>query len=267
LARGKSRNASIDETIQEANKIAATEIKEVVLTGVNIGDFGQGGDEDFFGLVKELDKIEGIDRYRISSIEPNLLSNEIIDFCLRSAKRFVPHFHIPLQSGSDLLLEAMRRKYNSSLYRNRIELIKSTNPNTCIGVDVIVGFPGETDEQFMVTYNFLKDLDISYLHVFTYSERANTTAKKMANSVPMHVRRDRSKMLHILSEKKKRAFYTSQLEKTGVVLWENENHDGWIHGFTENYIKVKKRFSEKCVNTFEEVRYARIDMDGIMLVY
>ena len=267
LARGKSRNASIDETIQEANKIAATEIKEVVLTGVNIGDFGQGGNEDFFGLVKELDKIEGIDRYRISSIEPNLLSNEIIDFCLRSAKRFVPHFHIPLQSGSDLLLEAMRRKYNSSLYRNRIELIKSTNPNTCIGVDVIVGFPGETDEQFMVTYNFLKDLDISYLHVFTYSERANTTAKKMANSVPMHVRRDRSKMLHILSEKKKRAFYTSQLEKTGVVLWENENHDGWIHGFTENYIKVKKRFSEKCVNTFEEVRYARIDMDGIMLVY
>ncbi|MDG0973147.1 MAG: tRNA (N(6)-L-threonylcarbamoyladenosine(37)-C(2))-methylthiotransferase MtaB [Crocinitomicaceae bacterium] len=267
LARGKSRNASIDETIQEANKIAATEIKEVVLTGVNIGDFGQGGDEDFFGLVKELDKIEGIDRYRISSIEPNLLSNEIIDFCLRSAKRFVPHFHIPLQSGSDLLLEAMRRKYNSSLYRNRIEQIKSTNPNTCIGVDVIVGFPGETDEQFMVTYNFLKDLDISYLHVFTYSERANTTAKKMANSVPMHVRRDRSKMLHILSEKKKRAFCTSQREKTGVVLWENENHDGWIHGFTENYIKVKKRFSEKCVNTFEEVRYARIDMDGIMLVY
>lgn len=267
LARGKSRNASIDETIQEANKIAATEIKEVVLTGVNIGDFGQGGDEDFFGLVKELDKIEGIDRYRISSIEPNLLSNEIIDFCLRSAKRFVPHFHIPLQSGSDLLLEAMRRKYNSSLYSNRIEQIKSTNPNTCIGVDVIVGFPGETDEQFMVTYNFLKDLDISYLHVFTYSERANTTAKKMANSVPMHVRRDRSKMLHILSEKKKRAFYISQLEKTGVVLWENENHDGWIHGFTENYIKVKKRFSEKCVNTFEEVRYARIDMDGIMLVY
>ena len=267
LARGKSRNASIDETIQEANKIAATEIKEVVLTGVNIGDFGQGGDEDFFSLVKELDKIEGIDRYRISSIEPNLLSNEIIDFCLRSAKRFVPHFHIPLQSGSDLLLEAMRRKYNSSLYRNRIEQIKSTNPNTCIGVDVIVGFPGETDEQFMVTYNFLKNLDISYLHVFTYSERANTTAKKMANSVPIHVRRDRSKMLHILSEKKKRAFYTSQLEKTGVVLWENENHDGWIHGFTENYIKVKKRFSEKCVNTFEEVRYARIDMYGIMLVY
>ncbi len=267
LARGKSRNASIAETIQEANKIATTEIKEVVLTGVNIGDFGQGGDENFFGLVKELDKIEGIDRYRISSIEPNLLSNEIIDFCLRSAKRFVPHFHIPLQSGSDLLLEAMRRKYDSSLYRDRIEQIKSTNANTCIGVDVIVGFPGETDEQFMVTYNFLKDLDISYLHVFTYSERANTTAKKMANSVPMHVRRDRSKMLHILSEKKKRAFYTSQLEKTGVVLWENEDHDGWIHGFTENYIKVKKRFSEECVNTFEEVRYARIDMDGIMLVH
>ena len=266
LARGKSRNASIAETIVEAEKIAATEIKEVVLTGVNIGDFGQGGDEDFFGLIKELDKVEGIDRYRISSIEPNLLSNEIIDFCLNTAKRFVPHFHIPLQSGSDSILEAMRRKYDSALYRNRIEQIKSTNPDTCIGVDVIVGFPGETDEEFMITYNFLKDLDISYLHVFTYSERANTTAKKMANSIPIHVRRDRSKMLHILSDKKKRVFYESQVGKSGTVLWENENHEGWMHGFTENYIKVKAPFSESKVNTFQLVTYGGIDRDGLMVM-
>jgi threonylcarbamoyladenosine tRNA methylthiotransferase MtaB len=266
LARGKSRNASIAETILEAQKIAASEIKEVVLTGVNIGDFGQGGSENFFGLVKELDKVEGIDRYRISSIEPNLLSNEIIDFCLNEANKFVPHFHIPLQSGSDALLEAMRRKYDSTLYRNRIEQIKVTQPDTCIGVDVIVGFPGETDEEFMTTYNFLKDLDISYLHVFTYSERANTTAKKMANSVPIHVRRDRSKMLHILSDKKKRAFYESQIGKSGTVLWENENHDGWMHGFTENYIKVKALFNEAKVNTFQDVTYQAIDTDGIMRI-
>jgi threonylcarbamoyladenosine tRNA methylthiotransferase MtaB len=266
LARGKSRNASITETIKEAEKIAVTEIKEVVLTGVNIGDFGQGGKEDFFGLIKELDKVDGIDRYRISSIEPNLLSNEIIDFCLITAKRFVPHFHIPLQSGSDTLLEAMRRKYDSTLYRNRIEQIKSTNPDTCIGVDVIVGFPGETDEEFMITYNFLKDLDISYLHVFTYSERANTTAKKMENIVPIHVRRDRSKMLHILSDKKKRAFYESQIGKSGTVLWENENHEGWMHGFTENYIKVKAPFLESKINTFQLVTYGGIDRDGLMVI-
>ena len=265
LARGKSRNASITETIKEAEKIAATEIKEVVLTGVNIGDFGQGDAENFFGLIKGLDKIEGIDRYRISSIEPNLLSNEIIDFCLTTANRFVPHFHIPLQSGSDTLLEAMRRKYDSTLYRNRIEQIKSTNPDTCIGVDVIVGFPGETDEEFMITYNFLKDLDISYLHIFTYSERANTTAKKMENSVPMYVRRDRSKMLHILSDKKKRAFYETQIGKSGKVLWENENHEGWMHGFTENYIKVKAPFSESKINTFQKVTYEAIDSDGLIV--
>jgi threonylcarbamoyladenosine tRNA methylthiotransferase MtaB len=266
LARGKSRNASIADTILEAEKIAATEIKEVVLTGVNIGDFGQGDKEDFFGLIQELDKVDGIDRYRISSIEPNLLTNEIIDFCLNSAERFVPHFHIPLQSGSDTLLEAMRRKYDSTLYRNRIELIKSTNTDTCIGVDVIVGFPGETDEEFMVTYNFLKELDISYLHVFTYSERANTTANKMADSVPLNVRRDRSKMLHILSDKKKRAFYESQIGKSGTVLWENENHEGWMHGFTENYIKVKAPFEEGKVNSFQNVTYTRLDSDGVMSI-
>lgn len=265
LARGKSRNASIAETVKEAQKVADNDIKEIVLTGVNIGDFGQGGDEDFYTLVKELDKVEGIDRFRISSIEPNLLSNEIIDFCLTASKRFVPHFHIPLQSGSDQLLKAMRRKYDTSLYQGRIERIKSIHPNACIGVDVIVGFPGETDEEFMRTYHFLKDLDISYLHVFTYSERANTTAKKMANAVPMHVRKDRSKMLHILSDKKKRAFYTSQINKSGTVLWESENHDGWMHGFTENYIKVKKPYNSSSENTFEHVTHAHIDTDGLMV--
>ncbi|PHR46442.1 MAG: tRNA (N(6)-L-threonylcarbamoyladenosine(37)-C(2))-methylthiotransferase MtaB [Fluviicola sp.] len=265
LARGKSRNATITETIEEAEKIAATEIKEVVLTGVNIGDFGQGGKENFFGLIKELDKVNSIDRFRISSIEPNLLSNEIIDFCLNHAKKFVPHFHIPLQSGSDELLKKMRRKYLSELYMDRVAQIKRINPDTCIGVDVIVGFPGESDEEFMKTYNFLKDLDISYLHVFTYSERANTTANKMDEVVPMHVRKDRSKMLHILSDKKKRAFYESQVGKEGTVLWESENNDGWIYGFTENYIKMKQPYNEVAENTFENVLFDKIDSDGLMI--
>ena len=265
LARGKSRNASIKQTVGEALEIASTNIKEIVLTGVNIGDFGQGSDENFFELIKELDKTEGIERYRISSIEPNLLSNEIIKFCLSSSKRFVPHFHIPLQSGSDILLKAMRRKYLSDLYKDRVEKIKNINPDTCIGVDVIVGFPGETDEEFMKTYNFLKELDISYLHVFTYSERANTTANKMPNAVPMAVRKDRSKMLHILSDKKKRAFYESQINKKGTVLWEGENHDGWIHGFSENYIKVKKPYSEDLENKLEQVTFKEISADGIII--
>ncbi len=266
LARGKSRNASIKETVNEAKKIADTAIKEIVITGVNIGDFGQGGEENFFQLIKELDKIEGIDRYRISSIEPNLLDDDIISFCLNESKKFVPHFHIPLQSGSDNMLKAMRRKYDSELYQNRIAKIKSINPNTCIGVDVIVGFPGETDEEFMKTYTFLRDLDISYLHVFTYSERANTTAKKMPNSVPMNVRKDRSKMLHILSDKKKRAFYESQIGKSGLVLWESENHDGFMHGFSENYIKVVKPYCEDSENTLQNVTYDTVNVDGLMMV-
>ena len=263
LARGKSRNATIAETVEQANKISATDIKEVVLTGVNIGDFGQGGKEDFFQLIQELDQVNGIDRFRISSIEPNLLSNEIIDFCLNDAEKFVPHFHIPLQSGSDVLLKKMRRKYLSDLYVDRVAQIKRINPDTCIGVDVIVGFPGETDEEFMKTYDFLKDLDISYLHVFTYSERANTTANKMDEVVPMHVRKDRSKMLHILSDKKKRAFYESQAGKVGTVLWEGDNHEGFMHGFTENYIKVKAPFNESKVNSTEKIVLEEIDKDGL----
>src|SRR5690554_3336563 len=203
LARGKSRNASIKETVKEAEKIAATDVKEIVLTGVNIGDFGQNGEENFYGLIQELDKVKGIERIRISSIEPNLLSNEIIDFTLKKSNYFVPHFHIPLQSGSDELLQKMRRKYLRETFTNRVEQIKKVAPDACIGVDVIVGFPGETEEHFMETYNYLKDLDISYLHVFTYSERANTTANKMSNVVPMQDRKDRSKRLRIRSEERR----------------------------------------------------------------
>ncbi|MGB0934380.1 MAG: tRNA (N(6)-L-threonylcarbamoyladenosine(37)-C(2))-methylthiotransferase MtaB [Lishizhenia sp.] len=266
LARGKSRNGSVQETITEAQKIASTDIKEVVLTGVNIGDFGQGGDENFYQLVQELDKVEGIDRFRISSIEPNLLSDEIINFTLNHSKRFVPHFHIPLQSGSDKLLKAMRRKYLTALYEDRVEKIKEYAPQACIGVDVIVGFPGETDEDFMTTYNFLNELNISYLHVFTYSERANTGAPKMSDPVPMSVRKDRSKMLHILSDKKKRKFYEENLGSTQSVLWEGDNHDGLMHGFTANYVKVAKPFNETYINKTERVMLKNFLPDGVISV-
>ena len=264
LARGKSRNASIAETIAEANKIAATEIKEVVLTGVNIGDFGQSGDENFFQLTKALDEVEGIDRFRISSIEPNLLSDEIISFTLDDSKRFVPHFHIPLQSGSDKLLKKMRRKYERSLFADRVRLIKDKNADTCIGVDVIVGFPGETDADFMETVDFLKELDISYLHVFTYSERANTTAVKLGDPVPMSVRKERSKQLHMLSHKKKRAFYEAHVGTKKTVLFEQENDEGVMHGFTENYVKVKTPYNPNFANTLQNVHLDEIDRDGIM---
>ena len=264
LARGKSRNASLAETLLEAEKIAQTAIKEVVLTGVNIGDFGQGEGENFFDLIKELDKIEGIDRFRISSIEPNLLSNEIIDFCLKDSKRFVPHFHIPLQSGSDRLLKLMRRKYERALYAERVSQIKSIRPDACIGVDVIVGFPGETDEDFMDSVNFLKNLDISYLHVFTYSERANTGAPKLGEKVPMEVRRERSKQLHLLSDRKKRQFYTENIGTERTVLFEHEEDEGIMYGFTENYVKVKFPYQKELTNTFQKIRFTEIDRDGIM---
>lgn len=263
LARGKSRNASIEQTIAQVKKIANTEVKEVVLTGVNIGDFGQGGSENFFGLVKALDTVHGINRYRISSIEPNLLSNEIIEFCLNKSERFVPHFHIPLQSGSDEILEKMRRKYRTDLFKNRIEQIKTSNPDTCIGVDVIVGFPGETDDNFLETMHFLKDLDISYLHVFTYSERANTGAPKLGTKVPMEVRRERSKQLHLLSERKKQAFYKSQVGQTKMVLFEQEENEGSLYGFTENYVKVKTPFAANLINQVVPVEITEIDRDGL----
>lgn len=263
LARGKSRSNTIAETIKVAQEVAQTEVKEVVLTGVNTGDFGAGTNENFHQLIQELDKVEGIGRYRISSIEPNLLSNEIIAFCNES-KKFVPHYHIPLQSGSNKILQAMRRKYLRELYADRVAFIKALNENTCIGVDVIVGFPGETDEEFLETYNFLNELPVSYLHVFTYSERNNTTAKKMADAVPMEVRHERSKMLRILSSKKKRAFYESQLNCTYTVLFEAERDGDNMYGFTENYVKVKVPYQEELVNTFQKVELTKIDAEGFM---
>ena len=264
LARGKSRNATIEETVLEAKKIAETKIREVVLTGVNIGDFGQGGDENFYQLIQALDEVDGIDRYRISSIEPNLLSNEIIDFCLSKSKRFVPHFHIPLQSGSDRILRLMRRKYERALYAERVQQIKSLRADACIGVDVIVGFPGETDEDFMETIEFLKNLDISYLHVFTYSERANTGAPKLGEAVPMDVRRERSKQLHLLSDRKKRQFYSENIGSVRSVLFEQEEDEGIMYGFTENYVKVKYTYQPDLVNTFQSIKLLELDRDGIM---
>jgi threonylcarbamoyladenosine tRNA methylthiotransferase MtaB len=264
LARGKSRNATISETVEEARKIAQTEIREVVLTGVNIGDFGQGNDENFFRLIQELDQVEGIDRFRISSIEPNLLTNEIIDFCLSDSMRFVPHFHIPLQSGSNVLLKAMRRKYLRELYLERVKKIKEIEPTCCIGVDVIVGFPGETEEEFMETVNFLKEIDISYLHVFTYSERANTSAVKMAEPVPMDVRKERSKILHLLSDRKKRLFYEQNSGNIRNALLESEQDEGWMYGFTENYVKIRIPFDADLANQFKKVRLTKVNSDGTM---
>jgi threonylcarbamoyladenosine tRNA methylthiotransferase MtaB len=265
LARGKSRNHSIAETIAVAKEVADTAAKEVILTGVNIGDFGQGETENFYELLSELEMIEGIDRYRISSIEPNLLSNDIIELVAASNK-IMPHFHIPLQSGSNRILEAMRRKYKRELYQDRVTRIKELMPHACIGVDVIVGFPGETEEEFMATYNFLNELDVSYLHVFTYSERPNTTAIKMEGAVPKEERAKRSKMLHILSEKKKRYFYQQHLGKSHEVLFEAEQHDDFLNGFTSNYIKVKVPYDPSLENQIKTINLADIDLDGIVRV-
>jgi threonylcarbamoyladenosine tRNA methylthiotransferase MtaB len=264
LARGASRSSTISEVIEQAKEIAASGVKEIVLTGVNLGDFGirNGQREDrFFDLVKALDEVDGIDRIRISSIEPNLLSDDIIDFVAQS-KRFVPHFHIPLQSGSDKILGLMRRRYRSDLYNERVAKIKSVMPDCCIGVDVIVGFPGETREDFIDTYNFLNELDISYLHVFTYSERENTLAAEMDGSVPGAQRADRSKMLHILSDKKRRAFYESQLGKSYEVLFEGDQKEGYMHGFTRNYVKVKTPYDPLLVNELRTVDLLQIAADG-----
>jgi len=256
LARGKSRSDTIENILKSAREIAATEVKEVVLTGVNIGDFGIHDGrrrENFLGLIKALDEIEGIDRYRISSIEPNLLSNQIIEFVAQS-KRFVHHFHIPLQSGSNKILKLMNRRYLRELYIERVDKIKSLMPDACIGVDVITGFPGEGDQEFLETYLFLNKLDISYLHVFTYSERTNTQAVEMADPVPLKIRNKRSQMLRILSEKKKRAFYESQIGSTHEVLLENDLKGGMMYGFTENYIRVALPANESLVNHKMEVQ-------------
>ena len=259
LARGKSRSANVEETMVKAREIASSEVKEVVLTGVNIGDFGYGTKERLIDLLIELDKLEQINRFRISSIEPDLLSNEIIEFVYKS-KRFVPHFHIPLQSGSDILLKSMRRRYNTELYKSRIEKIKDLMPKACIGVDVIVGYPGETEEEFNKTVHFLKSLPISYLHVFTYSERANTTAPRMGEIVPMEERRKRSKQLRILSLKLKQQFYQNNLGKTEKVLLENQE-DGYHYGFTENYVKVKLPSQKVKKNEIVSVKLNEINND------
>lgn len=259
LARGKSRSGSISQTIEKAKEIGRSEVKEVVLTGINLGDFGYGTNENFFQLIKELDQLNGIYRYRISSIEPDLLSEEIIQF-VNSSNKFVPHFHIPLQSGSDYLLKKMRRKYDTDLYCSRIRLIKKLMPHACIGVDIIVGFPGETKEEFNKTIEYLKSLPISYLHVFTYSERANTNAPKMNDVVPMDIRRKRSKQLRILSLKLKLKFYNENIGYKGKVLLESKEENNLI-GFTENYIKVKIPFDDKMINTIQEVRIEKINSD------
>ena len=269
LARGISRSDTLQNVLNNAREITQKGIKEIVLTGVNIGDYGKGEfgnkkhEHTFFELVKALSKVEGLERVRISSIEPNLLKNETIDFVAQS-DNFVPHFHIPLQSGSNQLLKLMRRRYMKELYVDRVEHIKSKMPNACIGVDVIVGFPGETDDLFLETYEFLNALDVSYLHVFSYSERPNTVAAQMEHKVPKEVRTKRSKMLRGLSSKKRRAFYESQLGSVQTVLFEGENKEGYIHGFTPNYVKVKTPWNPNLVNTAHEVSLKQIDEDGLV---
>lgn len=266
LARGASRSDSIANVVKAAQEIAASGVKEIVLTGVNIGDFGlRNGnrEETFFDLVKALDEVEGINRFRISSIEPNLLTDEIIAFVAQS-KRFVPHFHIPLQSGSNKVLGLMRRRYKRELYVDRVQKIKELMPDCCIGVDVIVGHPGETEEEFLETYNFLNELPISYLHVFTYSERENTTALTIKPVVPQSKRAERSKMLHILSDKKRRYFYEQQLGKSFEVLFEEDVEDGQMQGFTENYVRVTAKYDPLLINETKQV--ALVSVNEKMLV-
>jgi threonylcarbamoyladenosine tRNA methylthiotransferase MtaB len=269
LARGISRSDSLQNVLKNAYEISKKGIQEIVLTGVNIGDYGKGEfgnkkhQHTFLELIQALDTVEGIKRLRISSIEPNLLKNETIDFVSKS-NCFVPHFHIPLQSGSNLVLKNMRRRYMRELYEERVAVIKQQMPDACIGVDVIVGFPGETEALFLETFNFLNTLDISYLHVFTYSERPNTLAASMQNAVPKSIRTKRSKLLRGLSVKKRRAFYESQLGSIGTVLFEGENKSGYIHGFTENYVKVKTPWNPTLVNTLHEIELTKIDGDGLV---
>lgn len=265
LARGKSRSESIEKTMHAAQELVAqTKAKEIVLTGVNTGDFGRHNGESFFELIQQLDLLEDLERIRISSIEPNLLSDPIIEFAAQSNK-FVPHFHIPLQSGNNKTLKAMRRRYQRELYQEKVEKIKQLLPHACIGVDVIVGFPGETTEDFMETYNFIQALDISYLHVFTYSERDNTLAAELQEIVPAKERAERSKMLHTLSEKKKRFFYKTHLGKTLNVLWEAEKEGEFMYGFTDNYIKVRTPFNNTLVNTIQPFTLNEINESGIVV--
>jgi threonylcarbamoyladenosine tRNA methylthiotransferase MtaB len=284
LARGRSRSATIAETVAQARNIAASGVKEIVLTGVNTGDFGKStspgsstlGKEDFLGLIQALDEVEGIDRFRISSIEPNLCHDGIIDFVANS-QRFAPHFHMPLQSGSDVILERMRRRYDTALYAERVHRIKERMPHACIGVDVITGTPGETEEEFRRTHAFLRSIPVDYLHVFTYSERANTTAVRMDEAVPMEVRRERTKQLRILSSKLQRAFYERHLGSTRPVLFEHgerseaansspdqhtDRSSDRIEGYTDNYLRVSLPYDASLVNTVVPVELERITGEG-----
>ena len=267
LARGKSRSNSIENVVKNVKEIISNGIKEIVLTGINLGDFGKrqsdsfASNEDFLGLIKTLDKIDGVERYRVSSIEPNLLTDEIISFISKSNK-FVPHFHIPLQSGSDQILKKMRRRYKTDLYESRVELIRKLIPNASIGVDVIVGFPGETDEMFLETYNFIEKLDVTYLHVFSYSERENTKAIELNGVVPKKTRNKRSKLLRLLSASKKTSFYKNNIGNDYNVLFESENKNGLIEGYTENYIRVRKDWNKNLVGQIRKVRIEKVDSEG-----
>ncbi len=267
LARGKSRSNTIENVVKNVNEIISNGIKEIVLTGINLGDFGKRQsdniktNEDFLELIKTLDKIDGVERYRVSSIEPNLLGDEIISF-ISTSKRFVPHFHIPLQSGSVVILKKMRRRYKTDLYRSRVDLIRKLMPSASIGVDVIVGFPGETDEMFLETYDFIKKLDISYLHVFSYSERENTNAIELKGVIPKKIRNKRSKILRLLSASKKLSFYKQHIGGDYNVLFESENKNGFIEGYTENYIRVRKNWNKKLVGKIQKVRIEKVDSEG-----
>ena len=273
-ARGKSRSDTIDNAVNNAKSISDKGVKEVVLTGVNLGDFGNGTEviegiipkkeAMFIDLIKALDHVEGIDRFRISSIEPNLCTQEVIDF-VSDSKRFVPHFHIPLQSGSNKILKLMRRRYNKELYAERVEWIKTKMPHCCIGVDVIVGFPGETEEDFLETYHFLNELDISYLHVFTFSERANTPAAEMEGSVPVNIRRERNEKLRILSLKKKHAFYNQFIGESRPVLIEKSKSEHYLTGFTDNYIKVKLNNNPELVNSIQDITLEESQNEELVL--
>jgi threonylcarbamoyladenosine tRNA methylthiotransferase MtaB len=269
LARGISRSDKLDNVLRAAKEISDSGIKEIVLTGVNIGDYGKGefGNKNhkntFLELVTALDKVDGISRVRISSIEPNLLSNDIINF-VSNSKKFVPHFHIPMQSGSDTILKLMKRRYLSKLYRDRINHVKQVMPNACIGADVIVGFPGETEEEFMETYNFIKSLDLSYLHVFTYSERDNTEAIGLNNVVPSNIRSKRSKLLRALSVQLKRKFYMSQLGTIKNVLFEPENRNGFIYGFSNNYVRIKTPWRSSIKDKIIPFELQNISDDGLV---
>ena len=267
LARGKSRSNTIENVVKNVNEIISNGIKEIVLTGINLGDFGKRQsdntktNEDFLELIKTLDKIDGVERYRVSSTEPNLLGDEIISF-ISTSKRFVPHFHIPLQSGSDVILKKMRRRYKTDLYRSRVDLIRKLMPSASIGVDVIVGFPGETDEMFLETYDFIKKLDISYLNVFSYSERENTNAIELKGVIPKKIRNKRSKILRLLSASKKLSFYKQHIGGDYNVLFESENKNGFIEGYTENYIRVRKNWNKNLVGKIQKVRIENVDSEG-----